>query len=49
MCLATHSSFTDDHRVIIDLSDWESTSDEENEEKEEEGESSNVENTAGGT
>jgi len=30
-CLETHSCFTDDHKVIIDLSDWESTSDEEEE------------------
>ena len=27
--LATHPCFTDDQRVIIDLSDWESASDEE--------------------
>jgi len=29
--LEAHLCFTDDHKVIIDLSDWESTSDEEDE------------------
>ena len=34
-CLTTHSSFTDDHRMIIDMSDWENASDEEKEDKKE--------------
>ena len=34
-CLTTHSSFTDNHRMIIDMSDWENASDEEKEDKKE--------------
>ena len=41
--LATYSHFTDDHRVLIDLSDWEDSSDEEIEDGEE------ATSTTGGT
>lgn len=40
--LTTHSRFTDDHRVVIDLSDWDSASDGEKEDEREEA------NVAGG-
>ena len=44
-CLVTHLNFTDDHKLIIDMSDWEDTPDEEDstgEDKKEDG------NAAGG-
>ena len=45
ICLATHQCFTDDHRVILDVSDWESASGEENEDEDE---YTSAENIAGG-
>lgn len=45
--LETHSYFTDDHRVVIDLSDWDSTFDDEQETGPEDGrEGTNVSNVA---